>query len=62
MLCPVETQYSALVAVVASSTSDTYRCVAIEMRGSVALCAECVAVSTCETPPRDSLKHLGGTL
>ena len=44
MLCPVEAQYSALVAVVASSKSDTCRCVATEMRGSVALrpvCGSC---------------------
>lgn len=57
MLCPVETQYLANVAVVASSQSDTYRRMAIGIAQLLALLRGIfyvVAISTCETPPWDS--------
>lgn len=57
MLCPVETQYLANVAVVVSSQSDTYRRMAIGLAQLLAVLLGIpyvVAISTCETPPRDS--------
>lgn len=53
LLFPVETQYLAYVAVVASSKSDTYRHMAIRIAQLLAVLLGIIhAISTCETLPR----------